>query len=75
MLRLDQINQNSVLSFWFDTGAMGCNLCYARVLKLGKVGVKVRFENGCEAWRRPHHFDGIVSDQDVAGLIADGVKI
>lgn len=74
-MTLDQIAEGDVLSYWFDTGAMGASVTFARVVRLGKVRILVRDESGREGWKDPSFFHRKLSDRDVTELRADGVEI
>lgn len=72
---LKHISEGNVLSYLYDTGAMGYTTAFVRVIKIGKRKIKVRFENGNERWKYPDYFTRIVSDKDVQELLDDGVNI
>jgi hypothetical protein len=76
MLRnLDGLQPGDVLSYWHDTGAFGAHLAYARILRLGKVRLRVVGEHGEESWKDPHFFHEKVDAKTVAELRAEGVNI
>ena len=73
---LISLKPGDVLDFWYDTGAFGYSIHYARVVKVGAKQVRVRYEGSDrEVWRSPHRFNSNVLDQTVADLRADGVTI
>jgi hypothetical protein len=72
----DPIGVGMVLSMWHNTGAMGAQLCYARVIKLGKSKIQVQVETTHRvSWQYPHHFRKIVGAQELADLRADGFDV
>ena len=73
-LNIDDISPDDVLTYMYDTGAFGYQICYVRVLKVKKL-VKVRFETGREVWKRLSYFDRKLSSARVAELQDDGVVI
>ncbi len=72
----EPIKPGDVLAYWHDTGAMGAQLCYVRVLKLGAKKIRVRYETSHdEAWLHAHHFAHTVKCDTLAELIAEGINV
>lgn len=67
-MRLEQIQPGAILRSFHDAGADvngGVEPIFFRVLKLGKVKVKVRCETGSEGWMYPAAFDKIMMPAQV----------
>ena len=75
MITLKDIKVGDVLRYWYDSGALGMEINFARVVKVGAKKVKVRSQNGYESWKYLNWFNGKVSEEIVAELRADGVDI
>ncbi len=61
-MKLERITAGDIVRGWHEAGAgKGNEPIYFRVLKLGKVKVKVRCETGSEGWMYPAAFDQILS--------------
>lgn len=61
-MNLERISVGDILRSWHESGAgKGSEPIYFRVLKLGKVKVKVRCETGSEGWMYPAAFDKVMS--------------
>lgn len=71
MTRADNIKAGDVLKYWHDSGAMGADLGFARVLKVCPVMLKVRGERGEIGYKRPAWFAGKVSPAEVAQMSID----
>lgn len=70
------IRQSDVLAYWHDTGAMGAQLCYVRVIKLARKRIKVRYETSLdEAWVEPHHFAHTVRGATLEELLKEGLRL
>lgn len=65
---IEQIKQGQVLQSWHDTGAMGAQPVYYRVLKIAKAKVKVRCEYGQEGWMYPAAFAKAMAPEQVDWL-------
>lgn len=72
---LSTLKSEDVLTYWHDTGAMGCQIAYARVEKVGAKMVRVVIESGEAAWKRPCWFVRRLSDEQAAQVRAEGVRI
>lgn len=58
-----------VVAAWFDTGAMGATLVYARVTKRSERMLQVRGERGTKlVWKRPHYFNHIARGSELAEI-------
>lgn len=69
-ISLDTVQKNAVLKWWYyDTEAMGAQLCFGRVVKIGAKKIKIRDEWGRESWKYPWWFDGIVSEMVIGDLL------
>jgi hypothetical protein len=72
----DDIRPGDVLTYWHDTGAFGAQLAYCRVVKLGKVKIRVSAETSHhESWQYPHLFHEKLAPETVAELRAEGIDI
>ncbi len=66
-MTLDRISVGNILRSWHEAGAgHGSEPIYFRVLKLGKVKVKVRCETGSEGWMYPAAFDKVMTEQSTS---------
>lgn len=74
-LTLNFVRPGDVLSYLYDTGAMGYDSCFVTVLKVGLKKVYVRFESGQERWKYLYFFDKKMSPEFVVGLRAEGVQV
>jgi hypothetical protein len=60
------VKPGDVLNSWWDTGAMGPDLMYFVVLKVGAKKIKVQAENGVgTAWKYPFWFNEKVRDAEL----------
>lgn len=57
-MHIENIRPGDILTYWFDTGAMGAQICRATVVKVGKKKIRVKGEYGGEAWKYPEFFAG-----------------
>jgi hypothetical protein len=55
-MRLEDVKPGDVLTYWFDTGAMGATICYARVVSVGAKMIVVEGANGGRARKYPWFF-------------------
>ena len=62
---IEQMEVGQILQSWHDTGAMGPQPVYYRVLKIARVKVRVRSEYGAEGWMYPAAFTKAMRPEDV----------
>lgn len=67
-IALPQVKAGTVVSHWFDTGAFGVREVFSKVLKVGAKKLRVRTENGDEAWKYPEFFNRIVPPEELPDL-------
>ncbi|KWA84070.1 hypothetical protein WL29_22145 [Burkholderia ubonensis] len=64
-MRIEDIKPDQVLQTWHDSGAMGPEPVYYKVLKVARVKIKVRCEYGQEGWMYPAAFVKIMRPDEV----------
>lgn len=67
-MKIEGMSAGDILVASFNEGAGHCTAVFYRVLKLGKVKVKVRSEYGQEGWMYPVVFDRVVPPQQADGI-------
>ena len=73
---LSALKPGDVLTFWsYIDKAQGSAVAFARVEKVGAKTVRVVDETGLAAWRRPDFFIRRLSDEQAAGVRAEGVRV
>ena len=65
-MQLEAIAVDDILRSWHDSGAMGPEPVFYRVLKVARVKVHVRCETGDEGWMYPAAFDKKMKASEVA---------
>lgn len=71
MVKHDQVKEGDILNYWFDTGAMGAQLCFAKVLKVGPKKIKTIHENGYIGWRYASKYDDILNEKNAQEIEAE----
>ncbi len=61
-MRIDHVKIGQKLRTWHDSGIGTAQPYYCDVLKVGKVKVFVKGENGETAWKYPASFDKVINN-------------
>lgn len=62
MLTIDQLKPGMTLGYWHSVFHNESVICFATVLRVGKVKVYVKDETGNEHWKYPRYFTRIIPD-------------
>lgn len=73
---LSELKPGDVLTYWsYIDKAQGSAVCFARVEKVGAKTVRVVTPSGEAAWKRPEFFIRRLTDEQAAGVRAEGVNV
>lgn len=73
-MNIEQLKPGTKLNYYHDNGTPSPSLCLAEVIQVSPTQVKVRDEQGDEAWKDPSFFNAIVSEETYRQIMDESCK-